>query len=218
MLVRDMPKGLLNYSWAGSLPRHLYGAQRSGVLLVIALAALLGLLSGGGVFLVTGNPEHFLLAIPFSTWPVLIGLPVLYGMSVRDVRILHQVGEGIWELDFNHWWKSDIAKLDENKATYEKGRRVFWLKIPPGEDTNEAPLQLQYIDPEEVKFTRTQKETVDSSAVYGLKGYVASGSAYVIRKSRSLSDAVKLGVIAAVIGGELIMLFMLVGNITNGDS
>lgn len=203
--------GLMDYSWSGSLAKQIYRHNPAAVWMIAALSVLVALVPAVGLFLFTGNTQHLALVVVIAPWGLLIGIPVLYQLSVRDIRILRPLGPGLWELDFQHWWKDDIGELDESQARYENGRRVFWVIEKPGESG------YHYFNPESLNLKRRNND-VDSSEVYGLAGYVASGSAYVFRKARSLSDTIKLGVLALVIGGELIMLFMLVGNLTDASS
>ena len=210
MKVSEMPVGLMSYSWAGSLPVQLYRHNRATMRLAAGVIALVAVLVAGGMYAVTGDASQLILAFPVFTLAITFALPVIYAMSVRDVRILRRTAPGTWDLDMTHWWKQDVARLDEHMARYERGKRVFWLVEPPGD----PEAEIEYFGPEILNPRRTNA-AVDASEVYGLAGFVASGSAYVFRKARSLQDAVKLGILGLVIGGELIALFMLAGNITN---
>ena len=84
--------------------------------------------------------------------------------------------------------------------------------VPPGAGPD---TPVRYLEPESLNPKRGKPDDVGSAEVYGLAGYVASGSSYIIRKARTLADTVKFGVLGAVIAGELIALFMLTGNIVN---
>lgn len=201
----------MSYSWAGSLPVQLYRYNRATVRLAAGVIALVAVLAAGGMYAVTGDAAQLILAFPIFTLAITFALPLLYAMSVRDVRILRRTAPGTWDLDMTHWWKQDIGRLDEHMARYERGKRVFWLIEPP----DDPDADIQYLGPEILNLRRTAA-VVDSSEVYGLAGFVASGSSYVFRKARSVQDAVKLGILGLVIAGELIALFMLAGNITNG--
>lgn len=215
----------MNYSWAGTLPAKLFKAYPKpctftfGIILIVAAAASLI------AFGLTGNTRHLYLGIPVTTWLSTMAAPILYGRLVRDVRIVTPKPDGPDEIDLNHWWKKDFAGLDENKARYEHGRRVFWLAKPAAHehagkadgDCQECDPQIEYFTPEKADIHRAAntdgevEPIVDSSEVFGLAGWVASGSSYVFTKSRTMRELVQMGVIAAIIVAELIAVFMLTG-------
>lgn len=218
MKTSEMPDMLMSYAWAGSLPAKLLRAYPKPVMWAFSIILVFGVGVSAIAWGLTGDHRHLYLAIPMTTWLTSFALPFIYARSVRHVRIVTPKQRPPDEIDINHWWKKDCAGLDEHEARYENGRRVFWLSKPTPTEDDPDP-ELKYFSPEESHIQAVSNaEVVDSSEVFGLAGWVASGSSYVFTKARSTREIIHMGLLAGIIIAELIAIFMLTGRFSEDAS
>lgn len=203
------PDNLLEYSWSGTLPKRIYQHRRRGLLILIGSIFGVAIVVSSIVAALTGQIAHVGAAFPATIWITIMAVPVYYSNQVRKLWVLRPMKTGLWLLDETQVWKEDLDPLvAEDSAQYgPRGSRVHWTVATEG--------GLVPLDPWHAKVLKDEAANEFTAAhVAGLKSYLESVQDYSYKKTLGLSDVVKMGLLAAIVGGLLIGIFLLSGRLT----
>lgn len=205
-----LPDNLLDYAWGGRLPKKVYQAYRLRVILTFAAVVATGLGVGLIAFGITGNQTHLNLAVPISTWLASFTLPVIYGLTTRDVRILRpDPHTGRYFLDTAKWFVNADDPFHEADCLYENGlKRVLWLiESPDGE--------FKPFDPWDSAIKMTGTEKVTTAQVAGIEAYADSVRTYAFKKNMTMIEQLRLGFVVIAIVALLLGIFIMSGRLTD---